>query len=363
MNKSIFPDFRNSIFKKLSGYTPGEQPDNENWIKLNTNENPYPPSPDALNVLKTISDNPSVLRKYPNPAGEPLRSALAIKFHLNPENILVTNGSDEALSLVCRVFLGPGKKALAPEITYSLYETLVLFSGADFAYAPMKNDETLNISLENLLSHVADVVFLSNPNAQTGEYISPEIISATIRKSERLWIIDEAYNDFAESDAPSFIPHLQNHPNAIVVRTLSKSHALAGVRIGYAVSLNPYILEGLNTAKDSYNEDALAIRIGQASLNDDAYLRKTIALVQNERKRLVQELLKRDFLILPSHANFILAQPPEPFIALNILNQLKDAKILLRHFNTRLLSRYLRISVGTQEENNRLLQAIDAIIL
>jgi histidinol-phosphate aminotransferase len=359
-------DYRNDTYKNLSGYIPGEQPQSEGWIKLNTNENPYPPSPAVLDVLKYFFDNPGLLRKYPSPNGEPLRSSLAVKFNMKPENILVTNGSDEALSLICRIFLGPGKKAAAPEITYSLYDTLARSTGAEYVSAPMTNYETLNISLDALEETNADVFFLSNPNAQTGEYIHLNTLKEHISKSDKLWIIDEAYNDFAGDfsslpEDPSFLSVLKNFNNVIVVRTFSKSHSLAGMRIGYAVSVNPLVLEGFNTGKDSYNEDTLALHIGKASIEDNAYSKEVVLKIQSEKQRLVMEFLERDFLSLPSHANFILVKPPEPHSPKDILEKLKEEKILVRYFSTDLLSKYLRISIGTAEENNSLLKAIDKI--
>ena len=191
-------DFRNNIYQKSTGYIPGEQPDTSDWIKINTNENPYPPSPAVSQILSDLSKNPAALRKYPNPSGEPLRSALAAAYNLKPENFIVTNGSDEALSLIARIFLDSNKVAAAPEITYSLYQTLVMLVGAGYLNIPMKNYDTLNISLEALEDSKSDVIFLSNPNAQTGEFIPLSILTQVISRSSKLWVIDEAYNDFVK---------------------------------------------------------------------------------------------------------------------------------------------------------------------
>lgn len=359
-------DFRNTVFQKMTGYVPGEQPDSADWIKINTNENPYPPSPAVAAVLSEIAKNPMALRKYPNPNGEPLRSALAKKYNLSPENFIVTNGSDEALSLITRVFLDSTRTAAAPGITYSLYETLVMAVGAGYVHAAMKNYDTLNISLETLEASRADVVFLSNPNAQTGEFIPLNILSPVISESGKLWVIDEAYNDFVSGNSSSFLSILKNHENVIVVRTFSKSHSMAGMRIGYAASANPIVMQGLLTAKDSYNEDTVSLLAGKASLEDSEYLKKVIQSVQSERTRMTAEFVARNFLVLPSQANFLLIQPPEAphekQKAHDILNKLKERKILIRHFNTPLLSDYLRVSIGTKEENDELLKAMDSIM-
>jgi len=361
MTDKAHKDFRNGVFQKVSGYVPGEQPDSSDWIKINTNENPYPPSPKVAQALLELSQNPSALRKYPNPDGEPLRGALAARFGLKAENFIVTNGSDEALSLITRIFLDSTRTAAAPEITYSLYQTLVHSVGAKYIHVPMKNYETLNISVEALEASEADVVFLSNPNAQTGEFIPLPDLAAVISRSNKLWVIDEAYNDFVDTNPSSFLHILKNHPNAIVVRTFSKSHSLAGMRIGYAASINPFIREGFQTGKDSYNEDTIALLLGKAALEDDDYQNKVTGSVQKERTRMTNELLGRDFLVLPSQANFLLIEPPASQKAGDILQKLKEQKILIRHFNTPLLSKYLRISIGTNEENTALLNALEKI--
>jgi histidinol-phosphate aminotransferase len=360
--KNKHKDFRNEVYQKISGYVPGEQPDSSDWIKINTNENPYPPSPRVIEVLADLAKNPSSLRKYPNPNGEPLRGALATKYNLKPENFIITNGSDEALSLIARIFLDTTRMAAASEITYSLYQTLVMSVGAEYIHAPMKNYDTLNISLEALEESKADVIFLSNPNAQTGEFIPLNILAHVVSKSQKLWIIDEAYNDFVDAPLSTFLSILENHENVIVTRTFSKSHSLAGMRIGYAASVNLLIMEGFQTAKDSYNEDVISLLTGKASLEDDAYLKTVIESVQTERTRMTAELIARDFLVLPSQANFLLIQPPGNQNARDILLKLKERKILIRHFNTALLSKYLRISIGTRDENDQLLNALDSIL-
>ncbi|MDH4263035.1 MAG: histidinol-phosphate transaminase [Spirochaetia bacterium] len=357
-----YTDFRNNIYQKISGYVPGEQPESNDWIKINTNENPYPPSPSVVRVLQELAKNPSLLRKYPNPNGEPLRSSLANMYNLKPENFIVTNGSDEALSLIVRIFLDQTRTAAAPEITYSLYQTLVMSVGAKYIHAPMKNYTILNVSPEALEESGADVVFLSNPNAQTGEFIPLNILEKLISKSKKLWVIDEAYNDFVDIKPSSFLHILKEHENVIVVRTFSKSHSMAGMRIGYAASVNPVIMQGFLTGKDSYNEDVVSILTGKASLEDGEYLHKVIQSVQLERTRMMTEFLDRNFLVLPSEANFLLIQPPESKKAHDILLKLKEQKILVRHFNSPLLAKYLRISIGTKEENNELLKAIDFIV-
>lgn len=361
-SETNYVDFRNETYQNLAGYIPGEQPDSADWIKLNTNENPYPPAQKALEALQLIYKDPGILRKYPNPFGEPLRGGIAGKFGVKPENVIITNGSDEALSLICRVFLGRGRKAIAPEITYSLYETLVQATGAGFFSAAMRNYEMLNVSLDNLENSDAGCVFLSNPNAQTGEYILPENLLNYVSRSKKLWIIDEAYNDFVHQENPSFIKYLSQCPNAIVVRTFSKSHSLAGLRVGYLICENPVTCNGLLVAKDSYNEDAVALKIANESLNDEDYLRKTVTMVQQEKDKLIMELLARDFTLIPSQANFLLAKPPEGLTASQLQLKLKEKKILIRYFGTQQLSSYVRISIGNEDEMNRLIQAVDLVL-
>jgi len=355
-------EYRNKIYRNFTPYTPGEQPTEDGWIKLNTNENPYPPAPAIFRALKELSENGNLFRKYPNPAGEPLRSALAKKYGLSPENYIVTNGSDEALAIICRVFLSPDESVVAPEITYSLYSTLTASVGAKYLQVPPLDRKSFAVDLGQIERSDAKIAFISNPNAQTGEYFSLAKLSEIIKGSKKLWIIDEAYNDFVTEQNRSFIPLLSQHQNAIVVRTFSKSYSLAGMRIGYAVSANPDLIEGILSGKDSYNEDALSLLLGKLAIEDDTHFTSCIKKILSEKTRLQKVLEEKGFYIVPSQANFLLAMPPEKINAQEILEGLKKQKILVRHFKQNDLEKFIRITIGTEEENSRLISGIEAVL-
>lgn len=356
-------EFRNTIFQQFSPYVPGEQPEDLNWIKLNTNELPYPPSPKVFDVLKNIE--PNMLRKYPHPFAEPLRSHLANFWNINKEQVAVTNGSDEALLWACRVFLDSKEKAVFPSITYSLYKTLVASVGRQFIEVPsiVKKENPMAVDLSGLEQASAQLVFLPNPNAPTGEFFEPQLLAKTIQNSNKLWLIDEAYNDFVDMPQSSFIPYLQETVNAMVVRTFSKSYGLAGMRIGYIVSGNQNVMQGLLSAKDSYNVDALAARVGEASLGDQAYFKQTVQEVVEQRNFMHQQLLQLGFFIIPSQANFLLVSPPEPFSGEQIFEYLRSQKILVRYFSLDVLKNFVRITIGSKKENTIVLEKLKKIIL
>jgi len=355
--------FLNQITRNAATYTPGEQVNEPGWIKLNTNESPLPASPAVFAEMKSLSAHPDLLRKYSSPDGEPLRSAISEKFSLDVKNILVTNGSDEALALICRAVLEPGKTALMPAITYSLYKTLVKNLGASIQEIPMRSTEAqpYTIDLEGLAKAAGDLVFLPNPNAITGEFIHPDKLHALIASSTKLWVIDEAYNDFADINA-SMISAVQSLPNLIVTRTFSKTHALAGLRVGYAITTNLELMNGLNAHKDSYNEDAIATRLATAALADDAWHMKIINTVLEERQWLRNEFTHLGFSVYDSSANFFLAREPLESKADNIYRELKKHKILVRYYPDSPFADCLRVSVGSHEENVRLVSALSQIL-
>jgi len=354
-------DLRNQIFKNFAPYTPGEQPTESDWIKLNTNENAYLPSEKVLHSLQYLTENPEKLKKYPHPFGEPLRTEVSKNFDIDPSNVLITNGSDEALSLICKIFLDKGDLAAMPEITYSLYDTLIKAAGGSTYLAPMENG-TLSFNPENLENSHAKIVFLPNPNANTGEYFDINKLANLIGSSKKLWILDEAYNDFVNSKPSSFLSIIKNFNNVIIVRTFSKSYALAGMRIGYIICMNNLYMDTFRAVKDSYNEDIASLYIGVAALQDRTWFNETVKKIQESRKALVRRLTELNFNVFPSEANFIVVEPPHPFEAVNLLNQLKEKKILVRYFNTPLLKKYLRITIGTEEENSVLLNELKKLV-
>ncbi len=347
-------------FQGFTGYVPGFQPPDLGWIKLNTNENPFPPSPKIRKFLSSVDF--SLLRKYPSPMGEPLRGTLSGKYSISQEKILVTNGSDEALALLFLALFEETDTVICPSLTYSLYPVLSGIYGGKIREISV--DADFQFRLEDLESADGKAIIFANPNAPTGTYFSPEEIFSMAEKSSKLWIIDEAYADFADREKSSMLDYperLNSAKNIVVIRTFSKSYSLAGARIGYLVSPDEEIMNALYALKDSYNEDYLSLMMGELALEDFVYYENNIRIIKEQRIFMKSEMEKMGFFVFPSQANFLLIRP-HSLNAGAIMERLKDKKILVRHFNTQRLANYLRISIGSPEENRGLLDALEFII-
>lgn len=357
------PNFLNSITQQAAHYTPGEQVNEPGWIKLNTNESPLPPSPLVFKALAELVGQGDILRKYSHPLGEPLLSALAAYWQTDSKNILVTNGSDEALALLCRATLSAERPAAFPAITYSLYQTLVNNCGAHFVELPMvsKVGQPYSVDLQALAVCDAPVIFLANPNAITGEYVPAAQLAQVIAQSQKLWIIDEAYNDFAGPDA-TMMKHIAQLPNLVVTRTFSKTHALAGLRVGYLATTNSSLMNGLLAHKDSYNEDAIATRLAAAALGDRDWHGKILRSVASGKEFLRAELAVLGFTVYDSEANFMLAKAPAQLAADKIVQRLRDYKILIRYYAGSAFADCVRISVGSEGENAKLIGSLKEIL-
>lgn len=363
MKNSSTPDFLNRITKNAAHYLPGEQANEPGWIKLNTNESPLSPSPHVCKVLAELANEGDLLRKYSHPLGEPLLSALAEHWQLEKSQLLVTNGSDEALALLCRATLSEEHSAAFPAVTYSLYRTLVTNCGARYFEIPMtaKAGQRFAVDLAALANSVATVIFLPNPNAITGELFPVEHLTEIIAESQKLWVIDEAYNDFA-GDGFTMMQQIKQLPNLVVTRTFSKTHALAGVRVGYLATANSALLNGLLAHKDSYNEDAIAVRLATAALKDSDWHRRILETVAQGRAFLRSELAALGFQVYDSAANFLLAQNPHTMPAHEIVRRLRNYKILIRHYPDSVFADCVRISVGSEIENAELVRALKEIL-
>ncbi len=357
------PNFLNRITQQAAHYAPGEQVNEPGWIKLNTNESPLPPSPQVFKTLAELVGQGDILRKYSHPLGEPLRSALAAHWQTENKHILVTNGSDEALALLCRATLSSERPAAFPAITYSLYQTLVTNCGAHFLEIPMVSriGQPYSVDLEALASCEAPVIFLANPNAITGEYIPAGRLKNVIAQSQKLWIIDEAYNDFAGPDA-TMMKFIAELPNLVVTRTFSKTHALAGLRVGYLATTNGDLMNGLLAHKDSYNEDALATRLAAAALSDRDWHGRILRSVATGKEFLRAELSALGFTVYDSEANFMLVKAPETLAADKIVERLRDYKILIRYYAGSAFADCVRISVGSEGENAKLIGSLKEIL-
>ncbi len=260
--------------------------------------------------------------------------------------------------LVGRSIFSEGDTAAFPEVTYSLYETILTSIGVHFYKAPMmQTSKVYQVDLEALEESEAKGVFLANPNAITGEYIKCERLEKIIQKSNKFWIIDEAYIDFVDSERASFFNYLDGKENVIVIQTFSKSYGLAGLRVGYAITVNKTLMKTLYQIKDSYNQDYIAIQLACQALEDTTYYQIKIKEIKQQKEFLIDAFRKNNFLVLSSQANFILVKPQNE-TAYGIYQRLKEKKILVRYFKDRLLKNYIRISIGSPSENQTLLQEI-----
>jgi len=344
-----------AVVERMAGYTPGEQPrPGEHVIKLNTNENPFPPSPRVIDAVRRIT--PDALRRYPSSMADDFRAVAARIHGVSPESILAGNGSDDILQIALRSYCGPGDVLVCPDPTYSLYP--VLAELADVRLIPVPWEPGWRLPTDGLLRERARAIFFANPNSPSGTFVAVADIEALARRTEALVLVDEAYADFADGNGLS-LPARQ--PNVLVTRTLSKGYGLAGLRFGYAVG-NPSVIAQMAKVKDSYNCDAIAIAAACAALDDVEYARANWQVVRAERERLAAALERRRFAVIPSQANFLLVTTPDAAHAGWLYAALKARQVLVRFFDTPALDASLRISVGTPADNDALLAALDAAL-
>jgi histidinol-phosphate aminotransferase len=343
------PGIRPNI-QAMAGYAPGEQPRDGGFIKLNTNENPYPPSPKVFDALRTALTGER-LRKYPDPLGTAFRQTAARVLDVDPEAILIGNGSDDLLTILTRAFVPEGGFIASLTPSYILYRSLAEIQGVRFQAAPFTLDWQVPDPWP--LPH-ADLTFLANPNSPSGTMVSPASLERLIASARGPVVLDEAYVDFADTNALRLAKG-----SVIVTRSLSKSYALAGIRFGYAVA-DPAVIRELVKVKDSYNCDILSLTAAAAALEDRDYLKETRARILATRARLSQALEQRRFDVTPSQANFVWCRrsdrPVKP-----IYEELKKRRILIRYMNYEGYGDGLRISVGTDAEIDRLLEELDRI--
>lgn len=334
----------------MTGYVPGEQPQTAGFVKLNTNENPYPPSPRVLEAIERATNER--LRLYPDPVAQRFRESAAKVLKVEPSQILACNGSDDALTILTRACLAPSDLMVAPDPSYGLYHILAEIQGCRFRAVPWRADG----QLPDDFTTGARLAFVTNPNSPTGTMIEPESLLGVAERSNCLVVADEAYADFAASDC---LPLIARSPNLVVTRTLSKSYSLAGIRFGFIVA-QPAVIDVLMKVKDSYNCDALSIAAATAALEDRDYFELTRGKILATRSRLEQALAELGFTVTPSHANFVWftsASPVEP-----IYQALKQQRILIRYFKRSGGQEGLRISVGTDDEIDQFLAALRKLV-
>ncbi len=343
--------FLRKHLQSVAGYTPGEQPPlGSPVIKLNTNENPYPPSSEVFRALQTL--DAEWLRRYPDPTAIAFRQAASEVLNIPPDWITVGNGSDELISLIVRAFVEPGSAVVYPVPSYVLYRTVAQIQAAqpvEIAY-----DEAFQFPLKDILEAQGAATFIASPNSPIGNVVSMDDLETLAANLQGLLVIDEAYVDFTDTNA---LPLLQHYPNVIVLRTLSKGYSLAGLRLGFAIA-HPAAIQDLNKIKDSYAVDAIAALAGAAAIRDQAHKNQNVQKVLRSRATLHQTLLELGFHVWPSEGNFLLVQPPPAHPAIALQQYLKTQGILVRHFNLPGVADKLRITVGTDAQNQQLCQRL-----
>lgn len=331
--------------QRLEPYVPGEQPKDQQYIKLNTNENPYPPSPRVLQAIQEHAGQ--ALRLYPDPESAVLRERIAAEYGLQANEVFVGNGSDEVLALAFKTFFDRRRPVAFADITYSFYKVYVQFHELQAAIIPLQEDFSLDV--EAFCRTECGGIVIANPNAPTGMEVPLEQLESIVRHHpDEVVLVDEAYVDFGGKSAVSLI---RRYPNVLVVQTFSKSRSLAGMRVGFALG-HPELIEGLNRVKNSFNSyplDRLAQAAAIAALEDRAYFAETTNKIIRTRERVTEELKRLGFDVLPSKTNFVFAKR-EGWSGAELQRLLKERGVLVRHFAQPRISDYLRISIGTDEE-------------
>ena len=346
-----------SWVKELAPYVPGEQPQTQGWVKLNTNENPYPASP---KIAQSIQEQIDLLRLYPEPTSQALRSAIAQQFDLSSDQVIIGNGSDNILDMITRSFVGLGQAGHTVP-SYSLYPVVVALSGGDLLNIPF--EESMELPVDAIAKTPASVFFLTNPNAPTGVCFSLESIEAVLKKIKGILVVDEAYIDFGGQSA---IPLLQSYDNLIVVQTFSKSYSLAGLRVGYALA-SPKIIQVLDRVRDAYNVDRIAQSIAQVALEDRSHFEANCEKIIQTRSQSEAFLKSLDWFTYPSSANFLFTHPKDaqgatgPEVAVSLFEYLKSKHILVRYFGSHPLTcSFLRVSIGTDNQMKTFNEGIES---
>ncbi len=347
--------YLSGLAQSLTPYQAGEQPKDKKYIKLNTNENPYPPSPKVEAAMQHAAQT---LRLYPDMDSTAFCHAAAKYNGIAPEQVFAGNGSDEVLAFSFAAFFA-GRRLLAPDITYSFYPVYAKLFGAVYETVPLNED--FSVDVQGLMQDAP--VVLANPNAPTGIALPVETlakIAGHLQKLGHVFLIDEAYEAFSTENA---VPLLQRFDNVLIVRTLSKSHAMAGMRVGYAMG-HPSLIDGLNRVKDcfnSYSLDRLAQAAATAAMEDTEYYIKINSQVSATRDWTRNELINAGIKVLPSRTNFLFVKAHETD-ASGVLARLKEKGILVRHFNKPRIAPYLRVSIGTQEDMALVVRELVSII-
>jgi histidinol-phosphate aminotransferase len=343
--------------KALEGYqpyVPGEQPpDTGDWVKLNTNESPMSPSRKVIEAIKSAAGES--LRLYPSPTAAPARQAIAEHFGLDANQVALGNGADELIEMCFRAFAGAGDRVAYSTPTYPLLDPLCRVHEVVPSTHPTAEGWTWTT---DLVEDPAPLKFLVNPNSPTGTHHGRMSVERVVARSRGVVVLDEAYVDFAPE---SQLELLGKHPNLLILRTMSKSYALAGMRIGFALGSAP-LIAALDAVKDSYNLNRLAIVAAVAAIKDEEHHRKIVAHVVSERAWLEEQLREDGFEHSPSAANFVFVKPPPGASAAAVADALRERRVLIRHYDREPIAGWFRITIGTREQHERLLAALKEIL-
>lgn len=350
--------FWSEMAKRTKPYVPGEQVQETDIIKLNTNENPYPPSPSVAKAIKEATNQD--LRLYPSPTMDDLKESIANYYELQADNVFVGNGSDEVLAFSFMAFFDTNQTILFPEVSYSFYPVYAGIFQIPYETKPLQDD--LSIQPSDYFQADGGVIF-PNPNAPTSRYLSLSAVEKIVQQNpQTVVIIDEAYIDFAAGSS-SATKLIQQYENLLIIQTMSKSRSLAGLRVGFALG-DADLIEGLMRIKDSFNSypvDRLAIAGAKASIEDTAYFKETTAKIIQTRAWVTEQLKERGFQVLPSAANFVFITHPE-LAAKEIYDSLRRKQIFIRYFGKQPIENYVRISMGTDEEMKRFFYYLDELL-
>ncbi|KNF07711.1 histidinol-phosphate aminotransferase HisC [Gottschalkia purinilytica] len=344
------------ITKKIDPYIPGEQPKDKKYIKLNTNENPYPPSEQVIKAIQNAANEN--LKLYPDPTSERLRDTIADYYSLKKEQVFIGNGSDEILAFSFIGFFNPNEPILIPDITYSFYKVYSNLFNIKYNLISLNND--LSLPIDKFFIPNGGIIF-PNPNAPTGRYVPLEFIEEVLNKNkDKVVIVDEAYIDFG---GESSVKLIDKYENLLVIQTLSKSRSLAGLRVGFALG-QEHLITGLDRIKNSvnsYTTDTLALFGAIEAIKDEEYFQETRRKIIDTRNRVSEELKSIGFNVIDSKTNFVFIS--HPYIkAEDIFNRLKEKNVLVRYFNQPRIDNFLRVSIGNDEEMNYFIKVIEDIV-
>jgi histidinol-phosphate aminotransferase len=354
--------YERSIIAAMRGYVPGKQLASRDVIKLNSNENPHPPCQAVMGALRDI--DPEALRRYPPAAADAFRRAAASLHGISPDQVVAVNGGDELLRMVITTFVDPGTPIGVVDPSYSLYPVLAAIHGSPIVAHDSLGDWSLPGDLATRMNDAGvKLLFVVNPHAPSGHLTAPAALSELARAFRGVLLVDEAYVDFVDPElGHDVVPLLEAHDNILILRSMSKGYSLAGLRFGYGLGTKQLIEPLLWKTRDSYNVDAIAQHLATTSLQHRGEAEKSWAAVRAERTRTSNALRALGFAVYPSQSNFVLARVPAGASAPALLGALEARGILVRHFAEPRLDDALRISIGTHEQNERLLAEVGALL-